>query len=74
MSFALFFESIPPFVWVGLISMVVCFFVGYLSCPAVMESRKQGIHSIQLISEDAYNKHDYTIHSQDDRPGVYVYL
>ena len=35
---------------------------------------KQGIHSIQLISEDAYNKHDYTIHSQDDRPGVYVYL
>ena len=23
---------------------------------------KQGIHSIQLISEDAYNKHDYTDH------------
>ena len=35
---------------------------------------KQGIHSIQLISEDAYNKHDYTIHSQKDRPGVYVYI
>ena len=35
---------------------------------------KQGIHSIQLISEDAYYSHDYTIHSQDDRPGVYVYL
>ena len=34
----------------------------------------QGVHSIQLISEDAYNNHDYTIHSQDDRPGVYVYL
>ncbi|GEM_PF-6722561 len=35
---------------------------------------KQGIHSIQLISEEAYNNHDYTIHSQDDRPGVYVYI
>ena len=35
---------------------------------------KQGIHSIQLISEEAYDNHDYTIHSQDDRPGVYVYL
>lgn len=35
---------------------------------------KQGIHSIQLISEESYNNHDYTIHSQDDRPGVYVYI
>ena len=23
---------------------------------------------------EAYNNHDYTIHSQDDRPGVYVYI
>ena len=35
---------------------------------------RQGIHSIQLISEEAYNDHKYTIHSQDDRPGVYVYI
>ncbi len=35
---------------------------------------KQGVHSIQLISEEAYNKHDYTIHSRADRPGVYVYI
>ena len=36
-------------------------------------SDKQGIHSIQLISEERYQKHDYVIHSQDDEPGVYVY-
>jgi len=35
---------------------------------------KQGLHSIQLISEARYNSHDYTIHSQNDRPGVYVYI
>ena len=52
MTFSLFLESIPPFVWVGLISMVVCFFVGYLSCPAVMESRKQGFRSDSHINHD----------------------
>ena len=36
-------------------------------------SDKQGIHSIQLISEERYNKHDYVIHSQDDEPGIFVY-
>ncbi len=34
---------------------------------------KQGIHSIQLISEEKYNSNDYTIHSQDDEPGIFVY-
>ena len=34
---------------------------------------RQGIHSIQLISMKAYEDNDYTIHREDDRPGVYVY-
>ena len=38
------------------------------------DSDKQGIHSIQLISEERYNKHDYVIHSQDDEPGIFVYI
>lgn len=35
---------------------------------------RQGIHSIQLISEDCYDRGDFTIHSVNDRPGVYVYI
>ena len=34
---------------------------------------KQGIHSIQLISEEAREKGKYEIHSIDDKPGVYIY-
>lgn len=34
----------------------------------------QGLHSIQLVSEESYWEESFTIHSWDDRPGVYVYL
>ena len=52
-----------------------CWLIGNNYCKENYEKAdKQGIHSIQLISEEAYNNHDYTIHSQDDRPGVYVYI
>lgn len=34
---------------------------------------KQGIHSIQLISEEAREKDKYEIHSLNDKPGVYIY-
>ena len=36
--------------------------------------KKQGVHSLQLISEEMYSKHKYTIHSKDDEPGAYVYV
>jgi len=34
----------------------------------------QGMHSIQLISEEMYDKHKFEVHSWDDKPGVYVYF
>ena len=34
----------------------------------------QGLHSIQLVSEESYWEESFTVHSWDDRPGVYVYL
>ena len=34
----------------------------------------QGLYSIQLVSEDSYWNKTFTVHSWDDRPGVYVYL
>ncbi|MBR3057564.1 MAG: DUF5104 domain-containing protein [Clostridiales bacterium] len=33
----------------------------------------QGLHSLQLVSEDSYWADTFTVHSWDDRPGVYVY-
>ena len=35
---------------------------------------KQGIHSIQLISKEMYDKHNFDIHSENEDPGVYVYI
>ena len=34
----------------------------------------QGMHSIQLITQEMYSKHKYTLHSWEDEPGVYVYF
>ena len=34
----------------------------------------QGLYSIQLVSEDSYWDKTFTVHSWDDRPGVYVYF
>ena len=33
----------------------------------------QGLHSIQIISQEAYDNHHFDIHVWGDRPGVYVY-
>ena len=41
---------------------------GYTEKPEM-----QGLHSIQLISKEYYDKHKFTVHSWDDKPGVYVY-
>ena len=38
------------------------------------EPVKQGLHSIQLISEEAYDNHNFTVHNRDAEPGVYVYV
>lgn len=35
---------------------------------------KQGVHSIQLISKEMYDKHKFDIHSENEKPGVYVYI
>ena len=32
----------------------------------------QGLHSIQLVSEESYWADTFTVHSWDDRPGVYM--
>ena len=37
------------------------------------DETKQGIHSIILISDDAYKNKDYKFHGKDDTPGVYIY-
>ena len=42
---------------------------GYTDDPSM-----QGMHSIQLISQEMYDKHKYRVHSWEDRPGVYLYL
>lgn len=34
----------------------------------------QGLHSIQLISKEMYDKHKFRVHSRDDKPGVYAYI
>ena len=34
----------------------------------------QGLHSIQLVSEESYWADTFTVHSWDDRPGVYMYF
>ena len=34
----------------------------------------QGLHSIQLVSEDAYWADKFEVHVLEDRPGVYVYI
>ena len=34
----------------------------------------QGLHSIQLIDRPSYDSGRFTVHSWDDRPGVYLYL
>lgn len=35
---------------------------------------KQGIHSIQLISKEMYDRDKFDIHSKDDKPGCYCYV
>lgn len=35
---------------------------------------KQGIHSIQLISKEMYDRDKFDIHSKDDKPGCYYYV
>lgn len=52
MASSSFLDSIPPFVWVGLIGMVVCFFVGYLSLPSIMEHRDSGSYPTFQIAHD----------------------
>ena len=37
-------------------------------------SEKQGVHSIQLISKEMYDKHKFDLHSENEDPGVYVYI
>lgn len=34
----------------------------------------QGLHSIQIVSEESYWADTFTVHSWDDRPGVYMYF
>ena len=33
-----------------------------------------GIHSVQLIDQKSYEKHKFTVHSWDDKPGAYKYI
>ena len=47
---------------------IVIWIEGYSEKPEM-----QGLHSIQLISKEYYDKHKFQVHSWDDKPGVYVY-
>ena len=37
------------------------------------DESKQGIHSVVLMSEDAYNNDEYELHGIKDDPGVYIF-
>ena len=48
----------------------ICVWIeGYTDDPDM-----QGLHSIQLVSEESYWEQSFDVHGWDDRPGVYVYI
>ena len=54
MKTSMFLASIPSFVWIGLVGMVVCFLMGYLVVPSTLEEKKD-------FHKDARVKHDFDV-------------